>query len=110
MPWRVTPGCYHRAVATRFNRIAVTKDPALAEALDRAGPLIGIEMPTARLVHDLAIRGADAVVEERRRRAEQLAWAAQATTAAQMPWDREIAELAEVLHFESVWIAPPGSL
>jgi hypothetical protein len=84
-------------VATRFDRIPVTKDHALAEALDRARPLIGPEKPTARLVHDLAIKGAEAVVQERRRRAEQLAWAAQVTTAAETPWDGEILERIDEL-------------
>jgi hypothetical protein len=84
-------------MATRFDRIPVTKDPALAEALDRARPLIGVDKPTARLVHDLAIKGADAVVEERRRRAEQLAWVAEVTTAPQTPWDCEVLERIDEL-------------
>jgi hypothetical protein len=84
-------------MAMRFDRIPVRKDPALAEALDRARPLIGPGKPTATLVHDLAIRGADALVEERRRRAEQLAWAAEVTTAAQTPWDRKSLERIDEL-------------
>jgi hypothetical protein len=84
-------------MATRFDRIPVTKDPALSEALDRARPLIGTDKPAARLVHDLAIKGADAVVQERRSRAERLAWVARATTAPQTPWDREILERIDEL-------------
>jgi hypothetical protein len=93
-------------MATRFDRIPVTKDPALAEALDRARPLIGADKPTARLVHDLAIKGAEAVVQERRQRAEQLAWAARATTAPRTPWDARILERID----ELAWgIAPEAS-
>lgn len=53
------------SVPTRFARIPVTKDRALAEALDRVVPLIEPEQPTASLVHDLAIRGAEAMLAER---------------------------------------------
>lgn len=49
---------------TRFARIPVTKDQALAEAIDRVAPLVGSGQPTATLVHDLAIRGADALLAE----------------------------------------------
>ncbi|HYM45632.1 MAG TPA: hypothetical protein VES65_05660 [Solirubrobacteraceae bacterium] len=82
---------------TRFDRIAVTKDPALTEALDRVTPLLGADRPAATLVHDLAIRGADAVVQERHRRREQLAWVAQATTSTETPWDPEVLERIDEL-------------
>jgi len=49
---------------TRFARIPVTKDSALAEALDRVAPLLEPDRPTASLVHDLAIRGAEAMLAE----------------------------------------------
>lgn len=84
-------------MATRFDRIPVTKDPALAAALERVAPLIGVGKPTATLVHDLAIRGADALVEEKRDRAQQLAWVAEVTTAVEPPWDPEIAERIDEL-------------
>lgn len=76
-------------MATRFVRIPVTKDHALAEALDRARALEE-DKPMATLVHDLAIRGADALVEERRKRQQLLAWVAQATTSAESPWDEDM--------------------
>jgi hypothetical protein len=85
------------AVATRFDRIAVTKDPALAAALERVTPLFGVEKPAATLVHDLAIRGADALVEEERRRTQQLAWVAKVTTSPQTPWDSEVVERIDEL-------------
>lgn len=90
-------------VTTRFVRIPVTKDPALAEALDRVTPLIGAGKPTATLVHDLAIRGADALVEEKRDRARELAWVAEVTTSGEPPWDPEIMERID----ELAWGTPP---
>lgn len=86
-----------RYVATRFDRIAVTKDPALAAALDRATALVGAGKPAATLVHDLAIKGVDALVEEQHRRAEQLAWVAKVTTSPQTPWDPEVVERIDEL-------------
>jgi hypothetical protein len=49
---------------TRFARIPITKDLALAEALDRVAPLVEPGQPAATLVHDLAIRGAEALLVE----------------------------------------------
>jgi hypothetical protein len=90
-------------MATRFDRIPVTKDPALAAALDRVTPLVGAGKPTATLVHDLAIRGADALVEERQDRARELAWVAEVTTSGEPPWDPEIMERID----ELAWGIPP---
>lgn len=84
-------------MATRFNRIAVRKDPALAAALDRATPLIGAGKPAATLVHDLAIRGADALVEEQHSRTRRLAWVAKVTTSPKTPWDPEVVERIDEL-------------
>jgi hypothetical protein len=89
-------------MATRFVRIPVTKDPSLAEALDRVKLLEG-DKPTATLVHDLAIRGADAILQEHRERKELLAWVAQATTAPESPWGEEV--LARI--DELAWGAEP---
>jgi hypothetical protein len=90
-------------VATRFDRIPVTKDLALAEALDRVTPLIESGKPTATLVHDLAIRGAEALVEEKQERARQLAWVAEVTTSPHLLWDPEVAERID----ELAWGIPP---
>ena len=50
---------------TPHKRIPVTQDPELSEALHRVAPFYPETAP-ARLVHDLAVKGAEAVVEERR--------------------------------------------
>jgi hypothetical protein len=93
-------------VATRFDRIPVTKDPALAAALDRVTPLIGADKPTATLVHDLAIRGADALVEEKQDRARQLAWVAEVTSSPHVLWDPEVMERID----ELAWGIPPDDV
>jgi hypothetical protein len=49
---------------TPHKRILVTRDPELAEALHRVAAYYPGTAP-ARLVHDLAVKGAGAVVEER---------------------------------------------
>jgi len=51
---------------TPHKRIPVTQDPELTEALHLVAPYYPNAAP-ARLVHDLAIRGAKTVVEERQR-------------------------------------------
>ena len=51
-------------VPTTWKRIAVLEDPALAEALARVTSLYP-GVPAARLVHDLAIKGAEAAADER---------------------------------------------
>ena len=56
---------------TKHPRIPVTADAALAGALARVAPYTGA-LPAARLVHDLAIRGADAVVADADRRQRSL--------------------------------------
>lgn len=56
---------------THWKRIAVTQDPELTEALERVAPFYPDVAP-ARLVHDLAVKGAEAVEEERRRSTEAI--------------------------------------
>lgn len=62
---------------TKHPRVNVTKDPVLAAAIARARPLMN-GAAEATIVHDLAIRGADALIadEERRQAALEslLAW------------------------------------
>jgi hypothetical protein len=48
---------------TKHQRIPVTNDDELAEALARVGSLYP-GAATARLVHDLAVKGADAALRE----------------------------------------------
>jgi hypothetical protein len=62
---------------TKHPRINVTKDPELAEAIARARPLLN-GAPEAKIVHDLAIRGAEALGADEEIRAkaieELIAW------------------------------------
>ncbi len=51
---------------TKHERIAVTKDPELSAALQRVAGLVGPGTKTATLVRDLAVRGAEALLAERR--------------------------------------------
>ncbi len=60
-------------------------------------PLIGAGKPTATLVHDLAIRGADALVQEKRNRTQELAWVAEVTSSPHKLWDPEVAERIDEL-------------
>jgi hypothetical protein len=56
---------------TKHPRINVTKDAELAAAIARARPLLN-GAPEATIVHDLAIRGADALAEDERARLEAM--------------------------------------
>lgn len=56
---------------TKHPRINVTKDPELAAAIARARPLLN-GAPEATIVHDLAIRGAEALAEDEALRREAL--------------------------------------
>ena len=56
---------------TPWKRIPVTNDPELAAALGRVAPYFE-GRARAGVVHDLAIRGAEAVVNERAREDEAL--------------------------------------
>jgi hypothetical protein len=75
---------------TSHDRIAVTKDPALAEALGRAGPLTKPGTPEARLVHDLAIRGAQAILEARQDDDEAIERLIRRTTGEDPGYDRDV--------------------
>lgn len=56
---------------TKHPRIAVTKDEELADALDRVEALFDGK-PAATIVHDLAVRGAEAVLADEQRRREAI--------------------------------------
>jgi hypothetical protein len=53
---------------TQHRRIAITEDPELAAALRAFAPLVADDVNPARLVRDLALRGAGALLEEHGRR------------------------------------------
>jgi len=59
-------------VPTSRPRISVTKDPALADALDRGRALLASGAPEATLVHDLAVEGARLLGDEHARRQRSL--------------------------------------
>jgi hypothetical protein len=85
------------AVPTRFIRIPVTKDQALAEALDRVAPLIEPDRPAASLVHDLAIRGAEAMLAERQQDAEGIERLIEHSTSTDPGFDVDIAQRIDEL-------------
>ena len=75
---------------SKHPRIAVLHDDALQAALERAAPLMAPETRPARLVHELAIRGADALVAERADRAAGVERIIDWTASGQPPWDPEV--------------------
>jgi hypothetical protein len=85
------------SVPTRFVRIPVTKDRALAEALDRVVPLVEPEQPTASLVHDLAIRGAEAMLAERQQDAEHIERLIERSTSTDPGFDVDVAQRIDEL-------------
>jgi hypothetical protein len=56
---------------TKHQRIPVTNDPDLADALRRVEPHFQ-GAPAARIVHDLAIKGAEAMEREQDERAKAM--------------------------------------
>jgi hypothetical protein len=84
-------------VPTRFTRIPVTKDQALAEALDRVAPLIEAEQPAASLVHDLAIRGAEAMLAERQQNVESIERLIERSTSTDPGFDVDVAQRIDEL-------------
>jgi hypothetical protein len=82
---------------TRFSRIPVTKDVALTEALDRVAPFIEPSQPAASLVHDLAIRGAEAMLSERQRDAEAIELLIEHSTSADPGFDVDVARRIDEL-------------
>jgi hypothetical protein len=83
-------------VPTHWKRIAVTQDPELTEALERVAPFYP-DVPPARLVHDLAVKGAEAVEEERRRSAEAVERLIALSTDPNGPIDWEVLERIDEL-------------
>jgi hypothetical protein len=85
------------AVPTRFARIPVTRDLALAEALDRVAPLLESDQPAATLVHDLAIRGAEVLLAERGQQADAIERLIERSTSADPGFDVEVAQRIDEL-------------
>jgi hypothetical protein len=82
---------------TRFARIPVTKDPALAEALNRVAPLVEPARPTASLVHDLAIRGAEAMLADRQLDADGIERLIEHSTSSDPGFDVDVAQRIDEL-------------
>lgn len=81
-----TPG--GTAVPTRHPRISVTNDPSLDEAITRARIWMN-GAPDATIVHDLAIRGADAMAQDEDLRREAFERLARLATDPDSGFDRE---------------------
>lgn len=74
---------------TKHQRIAITNDEELSEALARVGPLFG-GAPLATVVHDLAVKGADAALRERDERDAAIRRLIEWSTSATPELDREV--------------------
>lgn len=82
---------------TAHPRIAVTRDPELDQAIERVESLIGTDVPVARLVRDLAVRGARALeAEDEARRLRRRAFAERVASESP-PWDRAVLARVEEL-------------
>jgi hypothetical protein len=78
-------------VPTRHERIGVIKDEELSAALDSVSGFMAKGTSAAALVHDLAIRGAQALRdEEERRRAGIERLVGWSTGESEPPWDPRI--------------------
>jgi hypothetical protein len=75
---------------TKHERIAVVKDQELREALDSVAPLFEGPRSAASLVHELAIRGAQALRDDAERRNELLRELADWSTSGEPPWDPSV--------------------
>ena len=81
---------------TRYQRIAVTNDPELAEAVRRVQRYFG-DAPAARVVHDLAVKGAQAVESEQRDRTAALERLVSVSTKRGGPIDWDVLERVDEL-------------
>jgi hypothetical protein len=75
---------------TKNPRVAVTLDEELEEALSRVEALNGQRIPRAKLLRDLALKGAEAVIEEESARRKALEELARLSTKTDWLYDREV--------------------
>lgn len=75
---------------TKHPRIFVTRDDELDDALSRVEAIFGPADYCARRVHDLAVRGAAAIVEQENNRAAALERLATLSTTPGALFDREV--------------------
>jgi hypothetical protein len=75
-------------VPTKHQRIPVTNDPELAEALARVARFYAGQ-PASRVIRDLALKGAEAVEAAEARRAEAIEWLIEVSTKREdvLDWD-----------------------
>jgi len=52
-------------MASRFPRVQVSRDPDLERAIKRGRAALGTATPTSRIVRELALRGAEALENDR---------------------------------------------
>ncbi|MDQ6745816.1 MAG: hypothetical protein M3Z27_07380 [Actinomycetota bacterium] len=82
---------------TDHPRIAITRDPELDAALDKAAALVGRSVPVARLVRDLALRGARSLEGEESERRRRRRTFAERIVSERPPWDPEVLDRVEDL-------------
>jgi hypothetical protein len=75
----------------------VTKDLALAEALALVAPFIEPKQPAASLVHDLAIRGAEALLAEHQHDTAAIERLIEHSTSADPGFDVDVAQRIDEL-------------
>ena len=69
----------------------------MAAALDRVAPLVEPDQPTATLVHDLAIRGAESLLLDRGAQSEALERLIERSTSRDPGFDVEVAQRIDEL-------------
>ena len=84
------PGVTLDAMPTSHDRIAVTKDPELAAALDSVAAIVPSGSKPATVVHDLAIRGAEALLEQHRADPAVIEWLIEQTTGEDLGFDPDV--------------------
>jgi len=89
----VTLACHF--MPTKHERIAITNDDELSAALQRVAHVVEPGTRTATLVHDLAVRGAEALLAERRARDEAIDRLVTRTGAEDPGFDREVLACAD---------------
>ncbi len=75
---------------TKLPRIAVVRDAALDQALASVRELIGSDRPAAAQVHDLAVKGAEALIADAEHRRRLRLELNDMAISEDPPWDREV--------------------
>jgi hypothetical protein len=75
---------------TKLPRIAVVPDTELDQALASIRELIGSDRPAAAQVHDLAVKGAEALIADAEHRRRLRLELNDMAISEQPPWDREV--------------------